>query len=354
MKPEQLSDCEVGSRRPSIAQLKRLAGVYRRPLAVFYLPHPPKEFDPLHDFRRLPEASFDERSPQLSYEVRRAHERRDLALELYRTAAGEPPPPIRLKASMEDEPEQLGGRIRRYLGIEYEQQVRWPSLHAAFKAWRSALEERFVLVFQAPRISIAEMRGFSISDMPMPVVVLNSGDSIGGRIFTMLHELSHVVIRNGGLCDLGDNHVEVFCNRVAGAALVPGECLLREPEVEATLDRDGWSEDDLVGLANRYRVSREVVLRRLLILDRTSEAFYRAKREEWRAELRGREKKRGGPPPDVMAVNYAGPTFVRLVLDNYHQEHITASDVADFLAVKLKHLGNIEALVSGSEGGAVP
>jgi hypothetical protein len=51
-----------------------------------------------------------------------------------------------------------------------------------------------------------------------------------------------------------------------------------------------------------------------------------------------------------MAISSAGPVFVQIVLTNYHQENITASDVADFLEVRLKHLDKIEAEVFGRGG----
>jgi hypothetical protein len=37
--------------------------------------------------------------------------------------------------------------------------------------------------------------------------------------------------------------------------------------------------------------------------------------------------------------------FVKLVLDNYRQDNITASDVADFLEVRRKHWDKIETAV---------
>ena len=42
-----------GEAHPSIPQLKKLAGVYKRPLSVFFLPEPPSDFMALRDFRRL-------------------------------------------------------------------------------------------------------------------------------------------------------------------------------------------------------------------------------------------------------------------------------------------------------------
>ena len=54
VKPERLASWETGERRPTINQLRHLARVYRRPIAVFFLSKPPKKFKAMHDFRRLP------------------------------------------------------------------------------------------------------------------------------------------------------------------------------------------------------------------------------------------------------------------------------------------------------------
>jgi Zn-dependent peptidase ImmA (M78 family) len=103
------------------------------------------------------------------------------------------------------------------------------------------------------------------------------------------------------------------------------------------------ANDALKRLAGRFGVSREVILRRLLILGRTTAAFYRRKRaeyaEEWR---RRREAQEGYAPPDVVALGRAGHLFTQLVLESYHTERITSSNVADYLDVKLRHLANIE------------
>jgi len=174
----------------------------------------------------------------------------------------------------------------------------------------------------------------------------------------MLHELCHIVLREGGLCDLDEEsrrppeelQVEVFCNHVAGAALVPIEYLLEEGLVRSKQGRSEWSDEEILILANRYGVSREVLLRRLLICERTTYAFYRRKRKQFQEEYEEQAERPSRPgyaPPDRVAVSSAGPFFVRLVLRNYHQENITESNVSDLLEVRLKHLPKIEAAVLG-------
>jgi len=69
---DRLREWEAGDSRPTIPQLRTLANVYRRPLAAFFMPEPPAGFQPLRDFRRLPEATNLQWSPALRALVRRA------------------------------------------------------------------------------------------------------------------------------------------------------------------------------------------------------------------------------------------------------------------------------------------
>jgi transcriptional regulator with XRE-family HTH domain len=41
VKPERLVEWEAGTGRPTVAQLRKAAGLYRRPLAAFFLVEPP-------------------------------------------------------------------------------------------------------------------------------------------------------------------------------------------------------------------------------------------------------------------------------------------------------------------------
>lgn len=186
------------------------------------------------------------------------------------------------------------------------------------------------------------------------MVVVNIKDSPLARIFSMLHELAHVLIREGGVCDLdemgdrdpAEQQIEVFSNRVAGSVLIPQKELLSEELVLAhPFGSAIWSDDEIAQLARRYWVSHEVLVRRLLLCGLTTREFYREKRAQFAARRKTSDK--GFPPPAQMAISTSGHAFVRLVLNSYYRENITSSDVADFLNVKLKHLGEIEQRVLG-------
>ncbi len=349
VKPEKLTAWEMGEDRPTVNQLRKLAEIYKRPLAVFYLPNPPKSFDALRDFRRLPQMAVKAESPQLRFEMRRAHYRREVAIELHEALEGTVPD-FTLTAGLSENPENLAERIRAALGITPQIQFRWREDSVAYGAWRAALERAGALVFQTSGVELTEMRGFSISDTPLPVIVVNNKDAVPGRIFSMLHEFTHVLLRMGGLCNMDEEvspraeeqRLEVFCSRVAGAVLAPMELLLDEAVIKAKGRYPFFSDGEITALAKKYHAGREVLLRRLLIGGRTTEQFYQLKRSQFQKEFESRGRTGGFVTPDVKVVNNAGQHYLALVLSSYHQEKITASDLSDYLDIRLKHLPKIE------------
>lgn len=348
--PSSLAAWEAGERRPSVKSLRRLGRVYGRPLAFFYLPEPPRDFQPIKDYRR-PHGQDERRpSPELLGEIRAAYERREIALELL-IDSGEPPPPIELRAEVEDDREQTAKRIRQALGVTIDEQMAWRDSRTAFNAWRAAIENLGVLAVQMTEVDADEARGFSIAETKLPVVVANNSDPPQARSFTLMHELTHVALRAGGICDLSDyGGIEPFCNYVAGAVLIPTTALLNERLVREHDATPEWSDEDLHTLELRFGVSREAVLRRLLILNRTDDDFYNRTRQRLRrqydqARLERRGEQGGGIPPSTKALIRSGNLFAHLVLSSHSHGAITASDVATYLGVRYKHVPKIEQTV---------
>lgn len=346
----KLLSWEQATARPTIAQARKLASVYRRPLALFYLPAPPEDFMPmLHDFRRLPGAGEVKGNGNLTFEIRRAFERRSIALELPELT-GTVVPSIPQIDSRVSDPEEFAGALRERLRISLDKQITWRTPYEALNAWKAAVESLGILVFQASRVDIAEMRGISIHQNPLPIIVLNSADAPNGRIFTIIHELAHLLLNESGLCDMReggeisaeDKAREVFCNRVAGTVLLPTQTLLGD-QIVASYRGSTWSDDGVSALSRKYSVSREVVLRRLFALGKIDSGFYARKTEEYYQEfLRNKKDREGFAPPHVQVLSQAGTYFANLVLENYHRERITSADVSEYLGMRLKHLQRVE------------
>ena len=347
---------EEGTRHPTVRQLRLLGNAAKRPLAVFYLAEPPWKFTALRDFRRLPGDPGQTQTSALRLAVRSACERRQVALNLA-ADLDQVPPPLPLTASLHEPVVGVARRIRELLGVSVERQKKWRSGYDALNGWRRAIQDRGVLVFQARGVEVGEMRGFSVAEDPMPAIVVNTSDAPNGRVFTLLHEFCHLLLRRGGICNLRDewgqrpedSATEVFCNAVAAETLVPGEVFARSPSVLAHRAGSPWRSAELSKLAREFSVSREVVLRRLLETRRISRAAYRTRREALVREYQATsEARKGFATPDVSAVSGLGQTFVKLVLVSYYQDRITSRDVAEFLGVRLKHMSKIEQSVMGS------
>nr|MDA3823218.1 ImmA/IrrE family metallo-endopeptidase [Bacteroidales bacterium] len=192
-----------------------------------------------------------------------------------------------------------------------------------------------------------------IAQFPLPIISINRKETYSGRTFSMIHELTHVMLRESCLCDLEQTQnsdsrsqrIEVFCNHVAGAALVSQEHILSDPIV---LEHSGpeWNEFQILSLSKKFCVSREVILRRLLTVGKTTKNFYQKKRNDYQKELESIPKKKGGfVPPSTNVVSTTGKPYTRIVIDAFNSNRITTSDASDYLGVKLKHLGKISRAV---------
>jgi len=349
IKAEILEEWERGEKAPTIPQLRKLGEIYKRPISVFFLAEPPKGFDPQREFRRLPGVTPENESPELRLALRTALYRREVAKDLYRVL-GEPVPKIELKLNPNDNPEVVGRSVRELLGVSWQEQLACTSPHAALNQWREAIEALGILVFQTSGIELKEMRGTSVPDQPVPVIVLNNADAPHGRIFTLIHEFIHLLFtraghqtsRIEGKRKPEEQTLERASNRFAAATLLPrGEFLgevSQHPEVLT------GSDDALRRFANRVKVSAETILRRLLTLNKISATLYSEKRRMWQANSwYTRTQTEGGPPIQVKIISSVGRSFVSLILEGYQRNALSSSDVSDYLGVQLKHLNKISA-----------
>lgn len=338
---------EDGAERPTLPQLRKLARVYKRPLAVFYLPAPPNElgFDAMRDFRRLEWSATASFSHDLAIEIRQARERQAIAKELLPVLGEEN---ARLPAiDATTDADEIGDTLRSGLGVTIEQQQGWANKYDALNAWISAVERLGVLVFQTSDVDLDEMRGFSMPDTIVPVIVLNAKDDPKPRSFTLVHELVHLLLNHPSLCDVVEGadrskpqqDEEVFCNAVAAATLVPHDHFADQ------LRGLGYGEpdDDFVGsLASVYKVSCEVILRRLLTVGKISQASYEDRRRKHYERGIGGPRKPGFANYYRLVLRDNGPQFVGMVLTAYHQEALSSSEVFNCLGVKLNRLPRVE------------
>lgn len=345
-------ESEDSDETPSIAQLRKLGEAYKRPIAVFFLSEPPQGFAPQREFRRLAGVLPGKESPELLLALRWAVFRREAAMELYRLI-GEAPHRIRAALHPGMDAEEAGHHIRDLLGVTWRAQTEWASAYEALNAWRSAMEAKGVLVFQTSGVEMEEMRGTCIPDQPLPVVLLNSKDAPHGRIFSLLHEFAHILLHAGGhqtsrmvgAWSPEEQPLEVAANAFAAAALLPSRSFIAAAEQYP--GAASGDDDSLRRLAQKVKVSPEVILRRLVTLQMAPEGTYRSKRDAWGATLwYVPPPSGGGPPEEVKTIAKDGRGYTRLVMNAWDQRLISTNAASDYLGVKPRHFTNIRRELS--------
>jgi Zn-dependent peptidase ImmA (M78 family) len=343
---EEVAAWEEGAHHPPLGPLRELARLYRRPLATFLLPEVPKSPRRPADLRAAPGVSAGVLSKKVVLAMDRAFHLRAIAWELDQ---GEPDlgPPV---DSIHMSPWDAAVRERQHLSIDVDRQFGWKTSRQAFETWRRALESRGALVFTAS-MSPKEVRAFSISggDGP-PAIVLGSADSDTAKCFSLFHELAHVLMGSGGIClpHEGPSRralptVEVWCNRFAGAVLVPSDSLRSLPAAVALSKEPAMPSDAAIeAIAARYRVSKQVLWYRLRDLEMITMTRFAAKWAAWAGWTPPKGRGRT-PPVGPRTLNRRGTRFTRLVVDGLALERVTTNDVLEALSVRLGDLDAVEA-----------
>ena len=345
-----LKAIEAGRKVPKISVLKKMASKYKRSLTYLLLDEVPPEKPMPTDHRTVDSKPL---GALLTKDVLAVRTARSLALaqaEL-RSAMGLTTSKFPLHAHQKDDASEWGRRIREHLGLEHlaDEGVKGKD---AVEMAVDAVSSLGVLVL---RLNLDQngLRGFSLLDEAVPVIVVrrSSKDAPSIKLFTLMHELAHILLRHGGMCDLKDGNtqrIEQWCNAFAAEALFPMAELLAHSIVQEHVRQktgDGWRRLELFGIAKGRHVGPEVILRRLLDAGLTNHAFYKANREKWTDRQFGRAKT--PVPRDTVKerVSERSASFVRLVFNAMDRQRIDSVQVTELLNMPFSDLGHARQLV---------
>ncbi len=348
VKSDKLEEWEQKAALPTPRQLERAADVYKRPVATFFLPTQPEEPPLPVDFRSAAPGEREISTPT-RLAIRRARWLKDVYSGLTEHKNSD------LPHQTDSRPESLAEIIREWLSSTL-RSVRGKQPDEALRMWRQSLEDAGLLVFQFSLPS-SEAHAFSLADETLPTIVLNSRDVYARRIFSTVHELAHLILRQPGLCNPneyveveGAAQIELRCNAAAALTLVP-ENLLTEQAPIAQLRRGAHLAPILEQLARTFAVSREVVLRRLFELELVDRATFQRTvallRQEYEERLKTKKKRKVIVQPSAKAVSQLGKKFVTDVLTAHERGAISDSDVSEYLGVRLQHIDRVHELVGG-------
>ena len=339
-----ISDWESGEAAPTYVQLETLADKYKRPVAMFFFPEPPQEPDFVGQLA-LRTSEIEQLAPSIRILLRQARARQLSLMELNMGANPAEAKIFRdLYAKLDDSVAELAQRTRAYLGISVATQASWRSAREALENWREQVEEKGIFVFK-DAFRDDSVDGFCLIHEQFPVIYLNNSRSSVRQIFSLFHELAHLLLgENGitrGINPVGEQ-IEVFCNQFAAEFLVPFG------DLETRFHDSLYDDTAIEELAGYYKVSRPVILLRLVNRGTLTQDDYRQKTAQWTEEYESRLEGRagdeslgGGNYYNTHAV-YLGYKFIELAFSRYHHGQCSIEELADHLNIKVKNLSRLE------------
>ena len=350
---ETIQQWESGQGNLTYSQLEKLAKIYRRPVAVFFFPEPPKEPSLKGQFRSLPESYVDKIPTKIRFLIRDGMVKQMNLYELL----GETNPAKRKivqgivvqdrisAKNLKAQACNLAAQAREYIGISLGKQTKCKDENEALKMWRNALEECGLWIFKNA-FHQNDYCGFCLHDDQFPIIYLNSSMAKSRQIFTLFHELAHLLRRKGGVDmhttpQLVDDYEEeeVFCNAFAGAFLVPDESFRQHANKNI-------QNEKIKELAKMYKVSSEVIRRKLLDKNLITQKEYEDRREEWKRKFpAGKKSSKNGGDYYATQCAYLGQKYLQVAFRQYHQRKINDRELADYLGIKTKSLGKLESYV---------
>lgn len=341
-----------GTTQPSIGQAKKLAGVLKRPLTFFLMPAPPASpkaaASRLHFRAPIADQMRDLSEIERQW-VRRAQRLVD-AVAVVREMAGTKP----VLFPKQQDP----AAIRKWLGVSVTQQQAFASPAKAYTGWRAACEARGILVLSLP-LGQDGCRGMSLPNALAPAIVVNTKWSHTARIFTVFHELAHLLADapsdGAGVCAQSatladaDKSVERRCDEFAAALLLPADAVT---QFLASQGAPKYVPDLTLPkrLAKAFHVSLRAATLRLVAMQRAHRDLYST------IPKATDDKSGGGRPEEVRTAEVArhgefGTTPLREILDAVQNDRIDRSQAASWLRLQDAHLDRLTIRLS--QGAAV-
>ena len=270
---KKLPEWEAGERRPTLKQLEAFARAVHVPVGYLFLAEPPDERLPIADFRTVADTATTRASPGLIDTIY-TMQRRQAWLREHLVENEAEPLTFAASARLADDPVVVGREMRRTLGLD-------KGWSAGVRSWQDAVNELRRVIERLGvmavingvvgnnthrRLSVAEFRGFALTDRYAPLIFVNGADAKTAQMFTLAHELAHVWLGEGGLSGFenllpGGTDVEDWCNQAAAEFLVPSH-ELREIWIQVRREQHPFE-----AVGRSFKVSPVVAARRAMDLE---------------------------------------------------------------------------------------
>lgn len=335
---------ENGTEYPTYAKLKKISDVFRKPSAVFFFPEPPR-LPPLRgDLRTLPDEIVNSFSKNVIIQFEKAKVYQLSLQELY----GNKESIIAQRSNFPKDIDQLCNYFRMKLEFPVSAQKSRRSPKVVFEIFREKFYDLGVYVFK-DAFKDNRISGICLNDNRYPVIVINNSMSFSRQIFTLFHELYHLISDTSGAEIIRDDYyyalndqqtnIERACDAFANAFLVPMD------DFKLELKKKPVDENRIEELSTLYSVSKEAIMYKLYKMGIMTSAEYNELKEFFYGDaLRNNEKRNGknGGNPYYTRLSYLGQRYTGDVFKLYFSGKIDSVHASEMLQSKVDHITNLE------------
>lgn len=321
-----------GEKQPTFKQAEALAKRAKIPFGYLLLDEPLITKPTLKDFRTFNSRKVEEYSIELEEQIYIC----EMRLTNYKEIAalvGESAPAISHSFHIRYNPKKAAQEVMKKLAWAPGTQIKSRSRVSLLT---SALEAAGVLVMKSgivgndshSSLSLDEFRGFTLMDDRYALVFVNGNDANAGQLFSLAHELGHVLLGAPGISGEPCNYkaIEKWCNQFAAEFLAPVSELCK-------LWVDSNDLDLYVSRANEaFGISSAVALWSLAdanLIERSTVKVFLEKNE---AVVRESASKGGGNFFNNLKVRY-GERYIDTVTAALVDRAISSQDASRMLAV---------------------
>ncbi len=271
---EYLHLWSVGEKIPTFNQIERTSKATGIPLGYFFLQTPPTEDISLVNYRTVDSAAFENPSRNL---IDVMHDMEFVQEWMRNHLISDEATTIPFVGAFKRQRDHFAfaNSIRQILNLPYDWFSKSRSAEDSFRIIRTAISNSGVVVMMSGIVGnntrrpldINEFRAFTLVDDYAPLIFINSNDSINSKLFSLLHEFTHICIGKNNL--FNDRYgterrvkkTEAVCNAVAAEIIVPQA--LFSKEWNSVIDHMD-AERAISVLARNFRCGITVIARKAL------------------------------------------------------------------------------------------
>lgn len=295
-----------GEKTPTFNQIEEASRATGIPLGYFFLTTPPKEALPLLDYRTVDSLELQKPSRNLIDTIHNMEQIQEWAKEELVRSGTSVLPFVGSLANSSQHGEFVA-EIREILNLPIDWFSHSKNPDDSFKYIRSKISDAGVIVMMNGIVgnnthrplAIDEFRAFALVDPYAPLVFINSNDSTSGRLFSLLHELVHILMgMNNFYNDRYSAHgqinpAETICNAVAAEIIVPD--VLFVSKWNETIAQSN-AEATIASLARSFKCGMIVIARKALDHRFITKQLY-AKVSQLAVQLYNEHKKKSKESP---------------------------------------------------------